>query len=322
MGMFSKKKKVSFLEANAKIYVAGHRGLVGSAIVRCLQAKGFRNLIMQTSKELDLRDQAATFAFLNKEKPEYMFIAAARVGGIMANSTCPAEFIYDNLAIEANLIHGAYRAGIKKLLFLGSTCIYPKMASQPLKEEALLTGPLEETNEWYAIAKIAGIKLCQAYNRQYGTNYIAVMPTNLYGPNDNFDLNSSHVLPAMIRKFHEAKLHGSPTVTLWGSGKPRREFLHVDDLADACLFVMFRHSGSQLLNIGTGSDLTISELAELVKQVVGYQGTIAYDSSMPDGMPLKRSDTSRLSALGWQAKIPLEAGIAATYQWFTQNFVK
>ena len=310
------------MEANAKIYVAGHRGLVGSAIVRCLQAKGFRNLIMQTSKELDLRDQAATFAFLNKEKPEYMFIAAARVGGIMANSTCPAEFIYDNLAIEANLIHGAYRAGIKKLLFLGSTCIYPKMASQPLKEEALLTGPLEETNEWYAIAKIAGIKLCQAYNRQYGTNYIAVMPTNLYGPNDNFDLNSSHVLPAMIRKLHEAKIHGSQTVTLWGTGKPRREFLHVDDLADACLFVMERHSGNQLLNIGTGSDLTISELAEMVKRVVGYQGEIVYDSSMPDGMPLKRSDTSRLNALGWQAKIPLETGITATYQWFTQNFAK
>ena len=305
-----------FHEKTAKIYVAGHRGLVGSAIVRCLQSKGYNNLLLKTSAELDLRNQAATADFLKLEKPDYVVVAAARVGGIMANSTRPAEFIYDNLIMEANLIHGSYQAGVNKLLFLGSSCIYPKMAPQPLREEYLLTGPLEATNEWYAIAKIAGIKLCQAYNAQYGTEYISVMPTNLYGPGDNFDLTSSHVLPALIRKFDEAKKAGAHEVVVWGTGTPRREFLHVDDLADACVFLMERYSGSEIINVGTGKDLPIAELAEMEREVVGYEGGILYDTSKPDGTPVKRLDVSRLKQLGWQSKIQLRTGVDSTYQWY------
>ena len=304
------------MEKMAKIYVAGHRGLVGSAIVRKLAERGYGNLLLRSRAELDLRDQAATLEFLRAEQPEWVFVAAAKVGGILANSTRPAEFIYENLIMAANLIHGAYTAGVKKLLFLGSSCIYPRLAPQPLREEYLLSGPLEPTNEWYAVAKIAGIKLCQAYNAQYGTDYISVMPTNLYGPGDNFDLTSSHVLPALIRKFDEAKLAGAPAVTVWGTGLPRREFLHVDDLADACVFLMERSQGSEIVNIGTGEDLTIAELAELVRDVVGYGGRIVYDPTKPDGTPVKRLDVSRLAALGWRYRIALRAGIETTYTWY------
>lgn len=310
------------MEKSAKIYVAGHRGLVGSAIVRNLQDNGYTNLLMRTSAELDLRNQPATQSFLKAEKPDYVFVAAAKVGGILANRTRPAEFIYDNLIMEANLIHGAYQAGVQKLLFLGSSCIYPKLAPQPLKEEYLLSGPLEPTNEWYAIAKISGIKLCQAYNAQYGTDYISVMPTNLYGPGDNFDLTSSHVLPALIRKFDEAQRAGAPEVVVWGTGTPRREFLHVDDLASACVFLMERYSGSDFLNIGTGEDLTIAELAELVSNVVGYEGKIVYDASKPDGTPVKRLDVGKLTRLGWRAQIPLREGIKATFDWYKKNLGK
>lgn len=304
------------MEKTAKVYVAGHRGLVGSAIVRRLTERGYGNLLLRGRAELDLRDQAATLGFLRAEQPEWVFVAAAKVGGILANNTRPAEFIYENLIMAANLIHGAYAAGVKKLLFLGSSCIYPRLAPQPLREEYLLSGPLEPTNEWYAVAKIAGIKLCQAYNSQYGTDYISVMPTNLYGPGDNFDLTSSHVLPALIRKFYEAKLAGSPAVTVWGTGLPRREFLHVDDLADACVFLMERYQGSEIVNIGTGEDLTIAELAELVRDVVGYGGRIVYDPTKPDGTPVKRLDVSRLTALGWRYRIALRAGIETTYAWY------
>lgn len=304
------------MEKMAKVYVAGHRGLVGSAIVRKLAERGYGNLLLRGRAELDLRDQAATLEFLRAEQPEWVFVAAAKVGGILANSARPAEFIYENLIMTANLIHGAYTAGVKKLLFLGSSCIYPRLAPQPLREEYLLSGPLEPTNEWYAVAKIAGIKLCQAYNSQYGTDYISVMPTNLYGPGDNFDLTSSHVLPALIRKFYEAKLAGSPAVTVWGTGLPRREFLHVDDLADACVFLMERYQGSEIVNIGTGEDLTIAELAELVRDVVGYGGRIVYDPTKPDGTPVKRLDVSRLTALGWRYRIALRAGIETTYTWY------
>lgn len=304
------------MEKMAKVYVAGHRGLVGSAIVRKLAERGYGNLLLRSRAELDLRDQAATLEFLRAEQPEWVFVAAAKVGGILANSTRPAEFIYENLIMAANLIHGAYAAGVKKLLFLGSSCIYPRLAPQPLREEYLLSGPLEPTNEWYAVAKIAGIKLCQAYNAQYGTDYISVMPTNLYGPGDNFDLTSSHVLPALIRKFDEAKLAGAPAVTVWGTGLPRREFLHVDDLADACVFLMERYQGSEIVNIGTGEDLTIAELAELVRDVVGYGGRIVYDPTKPDGTPVKRLDVSRLTALGWRYRIALRAGIETTYAWY------
>lgn len=307
------------MEKKAKIYVAGHRGLVGSAIVRCLQTHGYTHLLLRTSAEMDLRDQAETYAFLSTEKPDYVFVAAAKVGGILANSTRPAEFIYENLIMEANLIHGAYLSGVKKLLFLGSSCIYPKLAPQPLKEEYLLSGPLEQTNEWYAIAKIAGIKLCQAYNAQYGTNYISVMPTNLYGPGDNFDLTSSHVLPALIRKFDEAKRDGAPEVVVWGTGAPRREFLHVDDLADACVFLMEKYSGSDIINIGTGVDLPIAELAQMVREVVGYKGRIVYDETKPDGTPVKRLDVSRLASHGWQAKTQLREGLDATYKWYVEH---
>ncbi len=301
------------MQQNARIYVAGHRGLVGSALVRRLESAGYHNLVFRTSAELDLRDQAATRAFFAAERPEVVFLAAAKVGGIHANNTYPADFIYDNLIVEVNAIHEAFRTGVKKLLFLGSSCIYPRLAPQPMKEDALLTGALEPTNEPYAIAKIAGIKLCQSYNRQHGTNFISVMPTNLYGPGDNFDLENSHVLPAMIRKFHDAKTANAPTVTLWGTGAPRREFLYVDDMADACLFLMERHDGSQIVNIGTGSDVTIRELAEAVRGIVGYGGEIAWDSSKPDGMPRKLLDVSLLHGMGWRHFTELADGIEKTY---------
>jgi GDP-L-fucose synthase len=301
------------MQPTDKIYVAGHRGMVGSAIIRKLEKEGFTRLLTRTSAELDLRNQAAVQAFFGKEKPDYVFLAAAKVGGIMANNTYRAEFLYENLMIESNSIDAAYRSGVKKLLFLGSSCIYPKMAPQPLKEDYLLTGPLEETNEPYAIAKIAGIKLCDAYRSQYGCNFISVMPTNLYGPNDNYDLNTSHVLPALIRKFHEAKRDQAPCVTLWGSGKPRREFLHADDLADACFYLMQQYNEPGLVNIGTGEDLEIGELAQLIKKIVGYTGEIRHDRSKPDGTPRKLMDVSKLHSFGWKASIPLEEGIRRVY---------
>lgn len=312
----------SHITNQSKVYIAGHRGLVGSAIVRRLQREGFENVVLRASSELDLCNQQFVDAFFAEERPEYVFLAAARVGGIHANSTYPADFIRDNLQIQTNIIDAAYRNGVKKLLFLGSSCIYPKMAPQPLREEYLLTGPLEPTNEWYAIAKIAGIKMCQAYQRQYGFNAICAMPTNLYGPNDNFDLEASHVLPAMIRKFHEARERKSNQVVLWGTGSPRREFLHVDDLADACLFLMALDSSrliphpSRLFNIGVGEDVTIRELAELVQGIVGFEGEIVWDDSKPDGTPRKLMDVSRLHGLGWQAKISLTRGIADVYRWY------
>lgn len=307
------------MDQNAKIYVAGHRGLVGAAIMRRLQADGFENLIAATSRELDLRDQAAVRAFFAARKPDYVFMAAAKVGGILANDTYPAEFIYDNLMMEANVIDAAYRNGARKLLFLGSTCIYPKLAPQPLKEEYLLAGPLEPTNEWYAVAKIAGIKLCQAYQRQYGARFISAMPTNLYGPGDNFDLEKSHVMPALIRKFHEAKSAGAPTVTVWGTGAPRREFLHVDDCARACMFLMEHYEDSGIVNIGTGTDLPIGELAALIKRVVGYTGEIIFDTSKPDGTPRKLVDTGRITGLGWRPRIGLEEGVRDAYEWFLKH---
>ena len=303
----------------AKIYVAGHRGLVGSAIVRKLRQEGFSNLLTATSKELDLREQAATRDFFAQQRPDYVFLAAARVGGILANNSYPADFIYQNLMIEANVIESARLSGVSKLLCLGSTCIYPKMAPQPLKEEYLLTGPLEPTNEWYAVAKIAGIKMCQAYQRQYGSKFISAMPTNLYGPEDNFDLESSHVMPALIRKFHEAKAVNAPTVTVWGSGKPLREFLHVDDCAAACLYLMEQYEDEGIVNIGVGEDISIAGLAGLVGEAVGYQGKIVYDSSKPDGTPRKLVDTSKINGLGWRAGISLQEGIKSTYQWFLDN---
>jgi len=306
------------MKKDAKIYVAGHRGLVGSAIVRLLKQEGYTNLLTASSRELDLRNQAAVWAFLEREKPTYVFLAAAKVGGIQANNIYPADFIYQNLVIEVNVIEGARLAGVEKLLFLGSTCIYPKMAPQPLKEEYLLTAPLEPTNEWYAVAKIAGIKLCQAYQRQYGCKYISAMPTNLYGPEDNFDFESSHVVPALIRKFHEAKVQGSPTVTVWGTGKPLREFLHVDDCAAACLFLMEHYDGEAIVNIGVGEDLSIADLAELVQQAVGFEGEIVFDTTKPDGAPRKLVDVSRINRLGWKAGIPLQEGVASTYQWFLE----
>jgi GDP-L-fucose synthase len=307
------------MEKDSKIYVAGHRGLVGAAIVRKLQHEGYDNLVMRTSRELDLREQAAVREFFERERPAYVFLAAARVGGILANNTWPADFIYQNLMIEANVIESARVFGVTKLLFLGSTCIYPRMAPQPLKEDYLLTGPLEPTNEWYAVAKIAGIKLCQAYQRQYGVRFISAMPTNLYGPGDNFDLESSHVLPALIRKFHEARTSGAPTVTIWGSGTPLREFLHVDDCAAACLFLMQKYDGEGIVNIGVGKDLSIAELAELVGKDVGFTGKIVYDPGKPDGTPRKLVDVTRITELGWRAGIPLEAGIKMTYEWFLEH---
>jgi GDP-L-fucose synthase len=303
----------------SKIYIAGHRGMVGSAILRKLQAEGFTNFTLRTSSELDLRNQAAVNAFFEAERPEYVFLAAAKVGGIQANNTYRAEFIYDNLMIEANIIHAAYLYGVKKLLFLGSSCIYPKLAPQPLKEEYLLTSELEQTNEPYAIAKITGIKLCDAYRAQYGCNFISAMPTNLYGPNDNYDLNNSHVLPALIRKFHEAKREAAPSVTLWGTGKPLREFLHVDDLAEASIFLMEHFNEAGLVNIGTGKDLSIKDLALLVKETVGYSGEIVHDLSKPDGTPRKLMDVSKINRLGWKASIGLEEGIARVYAGLTDK---
>jgi GDP-L-fucose synthase len=302
------------MKTESKIYVAGHLGMVGSAIVRRLQAAGFNNLVLRSSGELDLRSQAEVEEFFRREKPDYVFLAAAKVGGIFANNTYRAEFLYDNLMMEANVIHAAYRSGVKKLMFLGSSCIYPKMAPQPLKEDYLLTGLLEPTNEPYAIAKIAGIKLCDAYRSQYGCNFISVMPTNLYGPNDNYDLQNSHVLPALIRKFHEAKKNKLPEVVMWGTGKPKREFLHVDDLADACFFLMQTYDEPGLVNIGVGTDLPIKRLAQMVKKVVGYKGKIVHDLSKPDGTPRKLMDVSKLTAAGWTAKIPLEEGIKRVYE--------
>ena len=307
------------MEKESKIYVAGHRGLVGSAILRKLREGGYSNLVTRTSRELDLREQGAVREFFERERPEYVFLAAAKVGGILANDTWPADFLYQNLMIEANVIESARLSGVKKLLFLGSTCIYPRMAPQPLKEEYLLTGPLESTNEWYAVAKIAGIKLCQACQRQYGSKFISAMPTNLYGPEDNFDLESSHVMPALIRKFHEAKINRAPSVTVWGTGKPLREFLHVDDCAAACLFLMQHYDGEEIVNIGVGEDLSIAELAELVSKVVGFAGKIIYDSGKPDGTPRKLVDVTRINGLGWRAGIPLEVGVRTTYEWFLEN---
>ncbi|MBK6434404.1 MAG: GDP-L-fucose synthase [Rhodanobacteraceae bacterium] len=304
------------MDTNARIYIAGHRGLVGSAILRRLQAENASNLMLRTHAELDLIDQHAVDAFFAVEKPEYVFLAAAKVGGIVANNTYPAEFIRDNLVIQTNVIHSAWRHGARKLCFLGSSCIYPKLAPQPLREDALLTGPLEPSNEWYAIAKIAGIKMCQAYRRQYGFDAISLMPTSLYGSGDNFDLQNSHVLPALIRKFHEAKQCGESTVTIWGSGTPRREFLHADDLADAVVFLMRHYSDDQFINVGSGEDLTIRELAQLVADVVGFEGTIATDPSKLDGTPRKLMDVSRLHALGWRHRIGLREGIVATYASF------
>lgn len=302
------------MNKDARIYVAGHRGMVGSAIVRALRKNGFGNLILRTSSELDLVKQAEVEDFFENEKPDFVFLAAAKVGGIMANNTYRADFIYENLMIEANVIHAAYKNNVEKLLFLGSSCIYPKMAPQPLKEEYLLTDELEYTNEPYAIAKIAGIKLCENYRKQYGCNFISVMPTNLYGPNDNYDLNKSHVLPALLRKFHEAKIEGKNEVEVWGSGTPKREFLHVDDLAEACLYLMENYDGEEWFNIGTGEDVSIRELAEMIKDVTGFNGSLVFDSSKPDGTPRKLMDVSKIHSVGWKHKIPLREGISEVYE--------
>ncbi len=301
------------MEKNSKIYIAGHNGMVGSAIHRRLVKDGFTNIITRNSEELDLRNQQAVTNFFEEQKPEYVFLAAARVGGIVANNTYRAEFLFDNLMIQSNVIHQAYTNGVKKLMFLGSSCIYPKLAPQPLKEEYLLTGPLEHSNEPYAIAKIAGLKMCEAYRTQYGCNFITVMPTNLYGSNDNYDLNNSHVLPALLRKFHEAKMRGDATITLWGSGSPRREFLHADDLADACFFLMQKYNSSELVNIGVGEDITIIELADLIKNITGFTGQINWDRNMPDGTPRKLLDITRLASAGWKASISLKEGIKQVY---------
>jgi GDP-L-fucose synthase len=307
------------LSHNTQIYVAGHRGLVGSAIVRALKAQRYTRLLLRTHRELDLTDQAAVVEFFQRERPQAVVMAAARVGGIQANNVRPAEFIRDNLLIQDNVIDAAYRAGVAKFVFLGSSCIYPKLAPQPIKEDSLLTGPLEPTNEWYAIAKIAGVKMCQAYRRQYGFNAISLMPTNLYGPGDNFDLQNSHVLPALIRRFHEAKLRGDASLTVWGTGTPRREFLHVDDLADAVIYLLKTYDDEAIVNIGWGEDVTIRELAEAIGSVAGFRGHLEFDSSKPDGTPRKLLDTSRLTALGWVPKIKLKAGIEDTYAWFKDH---
>ena len=307
------------MQKQDKIYIAGHRGMVGSAIIRRLQHDGFENIITRTSQELDLRNQEAVARFFAEEQPDYVFLAAAKVGGIVANNTFRGEFIYDNIMIEANIIHYAYKSGVKKLMFLGSSCIYPKMAPQPLKEDYLLSGYLEQTNEPYAIAKIAGIKMCDAYRDQYGCNFISVMPTNLYGPNDNYDLTTSHVLPALLRKFHEAKEYGRADVTVWGSGNPKREFLYADDLADACFFLMQTYNEPGLVNVGTGEDLTIKELAEQVKEVTGFNGAIVFDSLKPDGTPRKLMDVSKLHSLGWHHRISLRKGIEMAYTDFLRK---
>lgn len=304
------------IQPGARIYVAGHRGMVGSAILRNLEKRGHANFILRTSRELDLRDQRAVHDFFSKEKPDYVFLAAAKVGGIQANNVYRAEFLYDNLMIQNNVIHSAYESGVKKLMFLGSSCIYPKMAPQPLKEEYLLTGPLEPTNEPYAIAKIAGIKMCENYRRQYGCDFISVMPTNLYGPNDNYNLNNSHVLPALIRKFHEAKENDAESVELWGTGKPMREFLHADDLGDACVYLMENYSGASHVNVGTGTDIAIGDLAKLIQKIVGFRGTIRHDHNKPDGTPRKLLDVGLLHSLGWKHSISLEDGIRTVYEDF------
>ena len=308
------------MKTDSKIYVAGHRGMVGSAIVRALQMNQFNNIITRTSAELDLRNQKAVNDFFDQEKPEYVFLAAAKVGGILANNTYRAEFLYDNLILEANVIHAAHITGVRKLLFLGSSCIYPKFAPQPLQEESLLSGFLEPTNEPYAIAKIAGIKMCETYRQQYGDCFISAMPTNLYGPNDNYDLNSSHVLPAMIRKFHEAKVNGEQPVHLWGTGNPMREFLHVDDLAQACLFLMENYNEDQFINVGSGVDISIKELAEIIAEIVGFNGEIIWDTSKPDGTPKKLMDVSKLEKLGWKAQISLRQGIESVYEIFKSEY--
>ncbi len=302
------------MNKDSKIYVAGHRGLVGSAILRALEKQGYTNLIYRTSAELDLRNLNAVYAFFKEQQIDYVFLAAAKVGGIAANNDFPADFIRDNLLIQTNVIDAAYFNGVKKLLFLGSTCIYPKYAPQPLKEEYLLTGELEPTNEPYAIAKIAGIKMCESYNRQYGSTFISAMPTNMYGPNDNFDLKTSHVLPALVRKIHEAKENGSATVEIWGTGTPKREFLHSDDLADACIFLMNNYEGNEIVNVGVGEDIAIKDLALLIKDIVGFQGELVFNSSVPDGTPRKLVDTTKINGLGWKASIPLEEGIRAVYE--------
>jgi GDP-L-fucose synthase len=307
------------MNKNSKIFIAGHGGLVGSAILRKLQAEGHGNLVLRTRDQLDLRNSAAVKAFFETERPAYVFLAAAKVGGIWANSRYPADFIYDNLVIQTNVIHSAYLSGAKKLLFLGSSCIYPRDAAQPIREDYLLTGPLEPTNEAYAVAKIAGIKMCQAYNSQYGANFISAMPTNIYGPNDNFDLENSHVLPALIRKFYEAKESKAGSVAIWGTGAPRREFLHADDLADAVLFLMNNYDQPELVNVGSGQDLTIKELALMIKETVGFEGDVVFDRSKPDGMPRKLLDVSRLSALGWEPKVALKDGVLSTYRWYADG---
>ncbi|WP_406686097.1 GDP-L-fucose synthase family protein [Rossellomorea vietnamensis] len=307
------------MRKDSKIYVAGHRGLVGSAILRKLQAEGYTNLQYRTSKELDLRDKGQVDQFFQEEKPEFVFLAAAKVGGIVANNEYPADFIRDNLLIQTNVIDASYRNEVEKLLFLGSTCIYPKLAPQPLKEEYLLTGELEPTNEPYAIAKIAGIKMCESYNRQYGTKYISAMPTNLYGENDNFDLQTSHVLPALLRKFHEAKEANAPFVEMWGTGTPKREFLYSDDLADACLFLIENYEGNEIVNIGVGEDIAIKDLGEKIKAEVGYEGDIKFDTTKPDGTPRKLVDVTKINSLGWKASITLEEGLKKAYQWFLEN---
>ena len=307
------------MEKNAKIYVAGHRGLVGSAIVRGLKAKGYTNVIGRTHKELDLMDNVAVEEFFKTEKPEYVFLAAAKVGGIYANSTYPADFIFQNLQIQQNVIGNAFKYNVKKLMFLGSSCIYPKMCPQPIKEEYLLSGYLEETNEGYALAKISGLKMCQFFNKQYGTNYISVMPTNLYGPYDNFSGINSHVMPALIRRFHEAKINNAPEVVVWGSGTPLREFLYSEDMADACIYLMENYEGNDFFNIGTGKEITIKGLAELIKEVVGYEGKIVWDSTKPDGTPRKLLDVSRLEKAGWKYKMELKDGVKEAYKWFLEN---
>jgi GDP-L-fucose synthase len=309
------------MNKDSKIYIAGHRGMVGSAILRKLQKDGFKNFALRTSSELDLRNQSAVQNFFETEKPEYVFLAAAKVGGIQANNIYRAEFIYDNLAIETNIIHASCLNKVKKLLFLGSSCIYPKNAPQPMKEEYMLTGELEPTNEPYAIAKIAGLKMCESYNRQYGCNFFTVLPTNLYGPNDNYDLNNSHVLPALLRKFHEAKINNEPFVVVWGSGKPKREFMHVDDLADACVFLMQNYDKKDSVNIGSSQEVTIAELAQLIKKITGYNGELQHDSSKPDGVMRKLLDSSRINNFGWKPKISLEEGIKKTYESFKQQTV-
>lgn len=308
------------MDKNSKVYVAGHKGLVGSAIVRNLQEKGYTNIIYRTHSELDLTNQEAVRRFFEEEKPEYVYLAAAKVGGINANNIYPADFIYENLMIQNNVIKAAHDFGVKKLLFLGSTCIYPKMAPQPIKEEYLLTGALEPTNEAYAVAKIAGLEMCKFFKRQYGDNFISCMPTNLYGPNDNFDLNNSHVMPALIRKFHEAKVNNAEKVEVWGTGTPLREFLYVDDMADACVFLMENYDGEEHVNIGTGEEVSIRQLAEIVKEVVGFEGDLVFNTEMPDGTPRKLTTVEKLNGLGWKHKVNLNQGVKLAYEWFVENY--